>query len=208
MAIDTFTNLKSTIATYLNRDDLTANIPDFISLTEKRLNRELRVREMVNTDTSITTVSGTQDYTLPTGFIEAITVVFQSDPFVTLPFISNHDFYRKYNTSVTTGIPSFFTIVGNKIKLGVAPDQAATLQIDFYKEVTTLSDSVATNDILTKFPELYLYGALAESSPFLMQDERLNTWASLYKEAVNKANESAINGSSSTPLVMSARMVV
>ena len=208
MAIDTFTNLKSTIATYLNRDDLTANIPDFISLTEKRLNRELRVREMVNTDTSITTVSGTQDYTLPTGFIEAITVVFQSDPFVTLPFISNHDFYRKYNTSVTTGIPSFFTIVGNKIKLGVAPDQAATLQIDFYKEVTTLSDSVATNDILTKFPELYLYGALAESSPFLMQDERLNTWASLYKEAVNKANESAMNGSSSTPLVMSARMVV
>nr|BAR32783.1 conserved protein of unknown function [uncultured Mediterranean phage uvMED] len=208
MAIDTFTNLKSTIATYLNRDDLTANIPDFISLTEKRLNRELRVREMVNTDTSITTVSGTQDYTLPTGFIEAITVVFQSDPFVTLPFISNHDFYKKYNTSVTTGIPSFFTIVGNKIKLGVAPDQAATLQIDFYKEVTTLSDSVATNDILTKFPELYLYGALAESSPFLMQDERLNTWASLYKEAVNKANESAMNGSSSTPLVMSARMVV
>tara|TARA_R100000664_G_C2707374_1_gene105454 strand:- start:182 stop:808 length:627 start_codon:yes stop_codon:yes gene_type:complete len=208
MAIDTYANLKSTIATYLNRDDLTANIPDFIALTEKRLNRELRVREMINSDTSITTVSGTQSYSLPTGFIEAITVIFQSDPFVTLPFTSNHDFYKKYNSSVASGSPSFFTIVGDKIKLGVAPDQAVTLQIDFYKEITTLSDSVTTNDILTTFPELYLYGSLAESSPFLMQDERLNVWASLYKEAVNKANESAMKGSSSTPLMMSARMVV
>lgn len=208
MAIDTYANLKSTIATYLNRDDLTANIPDFIALTEKRLDRELRVREMVNTDTSITTVSGTQDYTLPTGFIEAISVIFQSDPFVTLPFISNHDFYKKYNSSFSSGSPSFFTIVGDKIKLGVAPDQAVTLQIDFYKEITTLSDSVTTNDILTTYPELYLYGSLAESSPFLMQDERLNVWASLYKEAVNKANESSMKGSSSSPLMMSARMVV
>ena len=208
MALDTFANLKTTIANYLNRDDLTAYIPDFISLTEKRLNRELRVREMINSDTSTTTVSGTQNYTVPTGFIEAISVIYQSDPFTTLSFISNHDFYRNYNSSVTSGNPTFFTIVGDKIKLGVAPDQAVTLQIDFYKTVTALSDSNTTNDILTNYPELYLYGALAESSPFLMQDERLQTWASLYKEAVSKANESSSKGSSSTPLLMSARSVV
>ena len=208
MALDTFANLKTTIASYLNRDDLTAYIPDFISLTEKRLNRELRVREMINSDTSITTVSGTQNYTVPTGFIEAISVIYQSDPYITLPFISNHDFYRNYNSSVTSGTPTFFTIVGDKIKLGVAPDQAVTLQIDFYKTVTALSDSNTTNDILTNYPELYLYGSLAESSPFLMQDERLQTWASLYKEAVNKANDSSSKGSSSTPLLMSARSVV
>lgn len=208
MAIDTYANLKTTIANYLNRDDLTAYIPDFISLTEKRLNRELRVREMVNTDTSTTTVSGTQNYNLPTGFIEAISVIYQSDPFTTLSYISNHDFYRSYNSSVTSGTPTFFTIVGDKIKLGVAPDQAVTLQIDFYKTVTALTDSNTTNDILTNYPELYLYGSLAESSPFLMQDERLQTWASLYKEAVSKANESSSKGSSSTPLLMSARSVV
>ena len=57
MAINTYDNLKTTIANYLNRSDLTSYIGDFITLTESRLNRELRVREMINTDTSITTVA-------------------------------------------------------------------------------------------------------------------------------------------------------
>lgn len=208
MALDTYSNLKTTIANYLNRSDLTAYLADFISLTEARLNRELRVREMVNIDTSITTVSGTQSYSLPTGFIEATSIIYQSDPYRTLRFISNSDFYNKYNTSQTSGLPTYFSIVGTNILLGVAPDSAKTLQINYYKKITSLSDSNTTNDILTNYPDLYLYGALAESAPFLMQDERLNTWATLYKEALDKANEASRRGSTtSSPLQMSTPQV-
>jgi hypothetical protein len=208
MALDTYTNLKSTIANYLNRDDLTAYLGDFITLTEARLNRELRVREMVNTDTSITTVAGTQSYALPTGYIEATTVIFQSDPYCTLRFMSNSDFYNKYNASQSRGKPTYFTILGSNILLGVAPDTATTLQINYYKTLTALSDSNATNDILTNYPELYLYGSLAESAPFIMQDERINTWATLYKEAIKNANETSSRGSTtSSPLQMSTPQV-
>jgi|TARA_R100000388_G_scaffold56524_1_gene41793 hypothetical protein len=208
MALDTFDNLKSTISTYLNRSDLTANLADFIRLTEARLNRELRVREMVNTDTSITTVSGTQNYALPSGYLEATTVIFQSDPYCTLRFLSNSDFYNKYNSSQSRGKPTFFTIVGTDILLGVAPDTATTLQINYYKTLTALSDSNATNTILTNYPELYLYGALAESAPFIMQDERINTWGNLYKEALKNANETSSRGSTtSSPLQMSTPQV-
>ena len=208
MALDTYSNLKTTIANYLNRSDLTAYLADFISLTEARLNRELRVREMVNIDTSITTVSGTQSYSLPTGFIEATSIIYQSDPYRTLRFISNSDFYNKYNTSQTSGLPTYFSIVGTNILLGVAPDSAKTLQINYYKKITSLSDSNTTNDILTNYPDLYLYGALAESAPFLMQDERLSTWATLYKEALDKANEASRRGSTtSSPLQMSTPQV-
>ena len=52
MAITTYSNLKTTIASYLNREDLTAYLGDFITLAESRLNRELRVREMVEINTS------------------------------------------------------------------------------------------------------------------------------------------------------------
>jgi hypothetical protein len=208
MALDTYTNLKTTIANYLNRDDLTAYLGDFITLTEARLNRELRVREMVNTDTSITTVAGTQSYALPTGYIEATTVIFQSDPYCTLRFMSNSDFYNKYNASQSRGKPTYFTILGSNILLGVAPDTATTLQINYYKTLTALSDSNATNDILTNYPELYLYGSLAESAPFIMQDERINTWATLYKEAIKNANETSSRGSTtSSPLQMSTPQV-
>ena len=42
MALNTFTALKASIADYLNRDDLTAVIPDFITLAESQINREVR----------------------------------------------------------------------------------------------------------------------------------------------------------------------
>ena len=208
MALDTFDNLKTAIASYLNRSDLTANLADFIRVSEARLNRELRVREMVNTDTSITTVSGTQSYTLPTGYLEATTVIFQSDPYCTLRFISNTDFYNKYNDIQSKGKPQFFTIVGTDILLGRAPDSATTLQINFYKTLSALSDSNSTNTILTNYPELYLYGSLAEAAPFIMQDERINTWGNLYKEALKNANETSSRGSTtSSPLQMSTPQV-
>jgi len=209
MALTTYALLKTTIANYLNRTDLTSYLGDFITLTESRLNRELRVREMVNTDTSTTTVAGTQSYSLPSGFLEASAVIYQSNPYRTLRFMANGDFYRQYNVTQTSGLPTFFTIVGEKILLGVAPDSAETLQIDFYKTLTPLSESNTTNTILTNYPELYLYGALAESSPFLMQDERLNTWASLYKEALKNANLSSQKGSiTSSPMQMSATGII
>ena len=209
MALTTYALFKTTIANYLNRTDLTSYLGDFITLTESRMNRELRVREMVNTDTTTTTVAGTQSYSLPSGFLEASAVIYQSDPYRTLRFMANGDFYRQYNVTQTSGLPTFFTIVGEKILLGVAPDSAKTLQIDFYKTLTPLSESNTTNTILTNYPELYLYGALAESSPFLMQDERLNTWASLYKEALKNANLSSQKGSiTSSPMQMSATGIV
>ncbi len=147
MALDTYSNLKTTIANYLNRDDLTAYLGDFITLTEARLNRELRVREMVEINTSTTTVAGTQSYDLPTGYLEAMTVIYQSDPFITLKFMANSDFYNKYNSSQSSGSPTYFTIVGTKILLGRQPDSAQTLQINHYKNITALSDSAVIADM-------------------------------------------------------------
>ena len=42
MALTTFDELKASIADFLNRDDLTAVIPDFVKLAETKMNRELR----------------------------------------------------------------------------------------------------------------------------------------------------------------------
>jgi hypothetical protein len=74
MALGTYSELKTSIANYLNRDDLTSVIPDFITLTENRLDRELRVRaNMVRATT--TTTSGTPFYNLPTDLIELRSVI-------------------------------------------------------------------------------------------------------------------------------------
>ena len=209
MALDTYDNLKSEIASFLNRDDLTANIDTFIDLAETRHARDLRIREMEAVSTSITTVAGTQSYDLPTGYLELRYAMLQTSPYTMLQYMSPADFFRVYNEGEGTGMPVYYTIVGKKIYLGHSPDSANVLELGFFQRATALSSSNTTNDILTNFPDLYLYGSLAETSPFLMQDERLAVWSSLYKEGVRTANESAQRGRvSAAPLQMSARRVV
>jgi len=209
MALDTYDNLKSEIASFLNRDDLTANIDTFIDLAETRHARDLRIREMEAVSTSITTVAGTQPYDLPTGYLELRYAMLQTSPYTMLQYMTPADFFRVYNEGEGTGMPVYYTIVGKKIYLGHSPDSANVLELGFFQRATALSSSNTTNDILTNFPDLYLYGSLAETSPFLMQDERLAVWSSLYKEGVRTANESAQRGRvSAAPLQMSARRVV
>jgi len=209
MALDTYANLKTEIANYLNRTDLTSYLDTFIDLAESRHARDLRLREMESVDTSITTVSGTQSYDLPTGYLEMRYVAYQTSPYTFLTYLAPPDFMRVYNAGEGSGTPSHYTIIGSKIYLGMQPDSAKVLELGFFKRPTALSTSNTTNLILTNFPDLYLYACLAESEPFIMNDERLKVWASLYKEGVQTANESAQRGrTSSAPLNMSARMVV
>tara|TARA_R110001592_G_scaffold130022_3_gene342957 strand:- start:94 stop:723 length:630 start_codon:yes stop_codon:yes gene_type:complete len=209
MALTTYSTLKAEIASYLNRDDLTTHLDTFIDLAESRLNRDLRLREMETVDTSITTVAGTQAYDLPTGYLEMRYASLQTNPYTFLTYMTPPDFMRMYNAGEGSGTATHYTIIGTQIYLGKMPDSAKVLELGFFQRPTGLSDDNTTNAILTNFPDLYLYACLAESEPFLMNDERLKVWASLYQEGVKTANESAQRGrTSSAPLQMSSRMVV
>ena len=77
MALSTYSDLKTSVANYLNRNDLTDVIPDFIRLTEDKLNRELKVRaNLARAET--TTTNGTEFYDLPSDMIELRNVTYES----------------------------------------------------------------------------------------------------------------------------------
>ena len=69
MALDSFANLKLSIADWLNRDDLTAVIPDFIKLAETQLNREIRHYKMHN---KATANIETQYSATPTDWLQSV----------------------------------------------------------------------------------------------------------------------------------------
>ena len=69
MSISTFDELKTSVADFLNRDDLTNVIPQFIKLAEARANREIRHWRM---EKRATATLDTQFTSLPTDFLEAI----------------------------------------------------------------------------------------------------------------------------------------
>ena len=165
MALDTYTNLKTAIANFLARDDLTSEIDDFIDLTEADFNRRLRVRAMENVNTSFTIDSATES--LPTGFLQVKSfVITSSTPDQTLELSTA---YHQANTQGHTnvGTPRLYSIEGSNFRFSPIPDTAVTARLTFYKAFDSLDGSTATNTILTNHPDVYLYGALYYASTFI-----------------------------------------
>ena len=69
MALANYTDLLASIAGWLNRTDLTAVIPDFVTLAEARIARDLRLRRQV-TLASVIVSDENVTAALPTGFLE------------------------------------------------------------------------------------------------------------------------------------------
>jgi len=181
MAFDSYANLQLSIAVWLMRDDLTSNIPDFITLCESRCNRRLRVREM---ETSVTLTPVNNVCTLPSDFLEARSVRGSTDPVSVLTPLSLDMAADSFNTA---GYPFHFTIQGNSL-MARAPT-TSNIVLDYYGKIPALTNGNTTNWLLLKAPEIYLYGSLLESAPFMEDDNRLATWISLYKAAVDELQQ-------------------
>ena len=72
MAIGTYAELQTAVANWLDRDDLTARIPEFITLAEARFNRLLRLRSM-ESKYNANTVAGQRNLALPTSIYKCVT---------------------------------------------------------------------------------------------------------------------------------------
>ncbi len=193
MALSTYSELLSTVANYLNRDDLTSLIPTFITLTENRLNRELRVRaNMVRAIT--TTTAGQAFYDFPSDLIELRNITYDNNSQShALRYLSPESVSREYGT-VVSGQPRAYTNLGNDLKLVPSPDAAYSISINYYSQLRSLSDSVTTNDVLTQYPSLYLFGACLEGAIYLNDTDQTNRFGSVFQKAlddVQRAEEAA-----------------
>ena len=73
------------------------------------------------------------------------------------------------------------------------PDTAYTLELLYFKKLDPLNDVTTTNWVLDTYPNAYLYGSLLHSAPYLMEDQRINTWAQFYQKAIDDINKEAVN---------------
>lgn len=174
MALDTYANLKTSISNHLDRDDLDAQIDDFIDIAESRHKREVRFREMLLRQ-SLAVVNRFAAF--PAGYLEAKTMRLLTDPVTVLKSLNLHEMNNRRRA--TPGKPLYFT-VHSQIEFDRAPDTTYSGEIIYYQSLPALTSTNTTNALLTKAPEIYLYSALAASAPFLMNDERIPLWESLY----------------------------
>ena len=185
MAIGTYAELQTAVANWLDRDDLTDRIPEFIALAEAKMNRNLRISLMENVSTDILMANGTRDYSLPTGFTGMKEFHLTTSPITPLSYITPEMMNRMWAGS-NTGRPQAFTLFSDagtrKIRVGPSPDSAYTTSMLFLKKIDNLSVSNPTETMLTENPDIYLYGALLEAEPFLMNDARVQLWAGMLQQ--------------------------
>lgn len=174
--MDTYALLQTAIAGWLNREDLTARIPDFITLFEARANRELRTQDMVQRVAS--TVSD-EFFVAPDDWLETISFMRTSgSPPRRLSFMSVENSIAERALEPTGDVTHYTHIDGN-FYLIPAPSEEITLELIYRAKIPALSDENTTNWLLTKSPDLYLYGSLVAAEPYLKNDARLPVWLGL-----------------------------
>jgi len=66
--------------------------------------------------------------------------------------------------------------------------------MQYYKKETALSDSNTTNDILTNYPDVYLYGSLWALWKWAMDDIKSAGYYTMFQNAIKGANNEANSG--------------
>jgi len=189
MALTNYSELKSSIADFLNRDDLTAVIPTFISLAEAQFARDLRHYQMENRATG--TIDG-QYMTKPSDWLETIRINITTANTRPLDLLSSQAMVdKRANYLDLTGIPRYYRHSENQFEFFPSPDDSYGVELLYYQRVPALSDSNTTNWLLTEAPDAYLYGSLVHSAPYLSEDQRAAVWAQLFGAAMQRLNQSS-----------------
>ena len=191
MALNTFTALKASIADFLNRDDLTAVIPDFITLAESQINRDVRHWKMESRSSG--QQSGGDEYMqIPADWVETIRLHLTGTGTSAVNLISRDAMADKRERNEdTSGTVMYYTHADGQFQLYPTPSAETNFELLYIQKLTALSGSNADNWLLLEAPDVYLYGALIHSAPYLAEDERVAIWAQMYSAAVARLNEAS-----------------
>lgn len=177
MAINDYATLQSAVGDWLARADLTARIPDFISLAETRFNRELRVKQM---QVSVTGTISLGILPLPADCREIQSLrVNVGGVYVELPPLPPEALQE---ILPATAYPIGYVVINGNVQL-IGYQADIEYQLTYWQTIPALS--AGQNWLILLHPDIYLYGSLAQSAPFLRDDERLVTWGTLYRSAID-----------------------
>ena len=188
MSITTYAELKTAIADWTARSDLTSYLDDFIDLFEAHANRTLRCRQM-ETVTSLTPTSNV--CTLPSDYIEYKRVVEDASTRRALEYITEDAADLLYPNR-TAGLACHFMIYGSSLM--ALPLSSNDIELTYYQAVPALSGSNTTNWLLTASPNAYLHGCLRYVAEFIKDNDMLAKETALsqsYLEMLNAADNRA-----------------
>jgi len=188
----TFNSLQDDLRRYLERGFTAESdpivyeqLPRLINLAERRIARELKLQGFIRF-VQTTLVPGTSVYEKPDRWRDTVSMTVNGEPI----FTRSYEYLRSYwpNPAVT-GTPEFYSDYDyNHWLIAPTPTVAATLEISYYELPRPLDVDNQTNWLSVYAPNVLLYAALLETTPFLKNDERIGTWQAMYDRAAQALN--------------------
>jgi hypothetical protein len=196
MAITTNAELKTAVANFLSRSDLTTRIPEFIAMCEGWIAHglevgplkiePLRVRAM---EAAVDITIDAQTETLPTRFLAKRRLYIATSPIRTLDFYPPELFWETF-ASGSSGPPRAYTVEGENWVFGPVPDGTYTGKALFYQQPTPFSADGDANTILTSSPQIYLMGSLYAATRLIQGHPMASAWLADFAGSINARNAS------------------
>jgi len=146
------------------------------------INQELKTLGMETT----ATLTEAASIALPSGFREVVSVYRGTDPRTALTPTDT----ATLNRGLTSGsVPTRYAIVDGAMLLGPIPNGSEAIELRYYADLADLSADTDTNEILTRYPSVYVYGVLAHHAAGIKDETGLPMWFAAYEKAKNQARK-------------------
>lgn len=194
MSLTSYDGLKTAVAEWIDRADLTSRVPDFITLAESRINKHLRIRQMERRS-QMSTIADTEYYGLPPGWLKGRHLKMlnaygsiDTDLEYLTPEMMDVVGARRYAGGA--GMPKYYTITGNELRFMPKPSAVYTIETVYYKKVDSLSSLQTSNEILSDFPDIYLYASILEAAIYLKDAPAAKEYGQLFGNSIATAQTS------------------
>lgn len=183
MATDTYSELQTSVASWLQRSDLAAQIPQFIEFATARFNAALRVPQMEQI--AQTTITG--EWTeLPTDFL-ALRYIETADG-KRMQHVTPEGYALEVKRNANPSPPVY--MIGD-MSFRVYPGQSnLAVEILYYRRIPALVNANDTNWLLTEQPSAYLAASLAEAFDYVRDAESAARWDARTREHIERIQRS------------------
>jgi len=177
----TYTTLKTAISAWTHRADLSSVLDDFILHAESVLNRELRVSQQ---ETRVT-LTAAEYIAFPADFLAVRNIKSLTSPVISLQYVSPEQMDIVHQNA--SGNAYYYTIVEDKFRFYPVP--TTDIEIDYYASIPALTGSNSSNWLLALFPDVYLYGCMAEAYKYTANDAQQAKFESMFFNGISRIKD-------------------
>ena len=189
MAINTYANLKTAIEAWSHRTDISNVIDNFIELAENEIDKRLMLRN--NELRAVATMSTTERFlALPDRFLKMRRLTLVNG---TLNYEIAYRSPESMPVQDSAGRPKYFTVT-SQLEFDRTADSAYTLEMSYFSRIVPLTSSNTSNDTLTDYPDLYLWGCLVQLALWEQDFDKANIYQGKFDRSIEEANKQERKG--------------